>query len=115
MSTDLNALPVCIPHMTQKKNIVLIMLVLGMENNSGDFNSKVRTIRSKNLRNFLTTYFYTYVDETSDSNPVITEAARAYSQERPPRIPPGLRVIQRFLGCSRATAQYYLRAIDITR
>lgn len=99
----------------QKKNIVLIMLALGMENHSGNFNSKVRTIRSKNLRNFLTIYFYTYVYEAAESNPLITKEARAYSRERPPRIPPGLRVIQRFLECSRATAQYYLRAIDITR
>jgi hypothetical protein len=55
------------------------------------------------------------VYEAAESNPLITIEARAYSQERPPRIPPGLRVIQRFLGCSRATAEYYLRAIVITR
>jgi len=87
-----------------------------MENQSANFNSKARAIRSKNLRNFLTIYFYTYVHEAAESNPLITKEARAFrSHERSPRIPPGLRVIQRFLGCSRATAQYYLRAVDITR
>lgn len=85
-----------------------------MENYRENFTSRARTIRSKNLRNFLNAYYYTYVMQT-DENPLITKAAAAYSQGRPPRVRPGLRVLQRYLRCSRATAQYYLRAIDITR
>lgn len=86
-----------------------------MENLDANFSSKVKTIRSKNLRNFLNAYYYTYVMQETDQNPLITKEAAVYSQERPPRVRPGLRALQRYLRCSRATAQYYLRAIDITR
>lgn len=92
---------------------MLILLVLKMEN-SKDFKSKVRTIHSKNLRKFLTVYFYTYVYENIEDNPLIINEKRTFPQKRAPRIPPGLKAIIRFLRCSRATAQYYLRAVNIT-
>jgi hypothetical protein len=85
-----------------------------METSKIEFDSRVRTIRSKNLRNFLNAYYHTYVTQAVE-NPLITKEASVYSQKRPPRVRPGLRVLQRYLQCSRATAQYYLRAIDITR
>lgn len=78
------------------------------------FLSKIRTIRSKNLRNLLKIYFYTHVEENQENNPVIPKHVREYMQEKPPKILPGLRIIQRFLGCSKTTAQDYLRAVYIT-
>ena len=67
---------------------------------------KIRSIRSKNLRNFLEIYFYTYL--APDKR--LTE-----SHLRTPKIAPGLRGIQSFLGCSKATAQDYLGAVYVTR
>jgi uncharacterized membrane protein len=82
-----------------------------MEN---EFLSKIKTIRSKNLRNFLRVYFYTYVHESHENNLLISRQLREYMQRRPPRVFPGLRPIQGFLCCTKAAAQDYLRAVHIT-
>lgn len=79
-----------------------------------NFDSRVRTIRSKNLRNFLTIYFYTYVYEDQTGEFAVLRLRGKPTPWRKPRFAPGLRAIQELLQCSRATAQSYLRAINVT-
>ncbi len=78
-----------------------------------EFISKVQPIRSKNLRNFLKTYFYIYVQENKENNPMFPKWLTEHIQKRAPKIWPGLRAIQNFLHCSKGAAQDYLRAIHI--
>jgi len=80
-----------------------------------EFNSKVRVIRSKNLRNFLKIFYHAYLQPAGENNPLISKAAREKMQDKPPRVFPGLRSIRNYLGNSKGAAQDYLRAVYIVR
>ena len=87
-----------------------------MENKiENEFLTKVESIRSKNLRNFLTLYFHSYVDTDRKTNPIFSEIAWEYREKHPPRVFPGLATIRKILKCEKTTAQDYLRAIYITQ
>lgn len=79
-----------------------------------EFLLNVDSIRPKTLRKFLKIYFYAYSEDCQDNNPLITKSAREFMQRHNPRVFPGLRIIQRYLGCSKATASDYLRTVNIT-
>ncbi len=84
-----------------------------MEN---EFLSKVEKARAKTVQNLLKIYYYTYVFEDRENNPLLLDKAKDFQPRRSPKIPPGLRNIQRYLKCrSRSTAQGYLTAVDIIR
>jgi hypothetical protein len=81
------------------------------------FQSKAKTIRVRSLRRLLQIYFSTYV--LKDQAVVRTETLKGGTYPprgvRSPKTPPGLRIIQNTLRCSKTTAQDYLRAIYIIR
>lgn len=81
----------------------------------GEFKSKVRVIRSVNLRKFLKIFYYAYLQPAGENNPLISKEAREKMQEKPPRVFPGLRSIRSYLRCSKGAAQDYLRAVYIVR
>lgn len=80
----------------------------------GKFLSRVKPIRVESLKKFLVLYYSCYVrpfvEAGKRQKPNLTKSLRS----RRPRIYPGLNYIQDIMECSRATAQDYLRVMQIT-
>lgn len=87
-----------------------------------EFQSKINPIRSKTLRNFLEIYYYAYVNKTKFSpfnasfvrEVLDLQRKEGINRTYEAKIWPGIWRIRAILDCSKATAQDYLRAVDIT-
>jgi len=85
------------------------------------FESKIKPIRPKTLRKFLKLYYYAYVKKNGEFlaplfNVELVHQARKEGIHWPSKIKtwPGIRFTKMKLSCSKATAQDYLRACDVT-
>ena len=87
-----------------------------------EFQSKIEPIRPKTLRNFLKIYYYAYIKKGKFLEYLFTgelldqTRKEGKNRTRKPKIWPGIWRIRTYLeNCSKATAQDYLRAVQVTR